>query len=151
MDQVTKASQDEGKALADMYKGANDLRGVDKQVHDRLLQDAIKSHHSELNMDVVKQSLVEEAGKLKDNRVNIKMESYGSVNRTNEVLPFISLVDNGQLYSPTEAWKAIQEDDKKREQAANEKKGNGAKVNFGDGGLGLPTLFKQITDTINSK
>jgi hypothetical protein len=146
--QVTRASQEEGKALADMYKGAKDLGKVDQQVHDRLLQDAIKDHHSELNMDVVRKSMVEEAGKLNDKRVNISTENYGVINRTNEALPLLNLVDKGKLYDPSEGWKAIQEDDKKREQD-KQKGSNENKINFWDGGMGLPTLFKQINDASN--
>lgn len=146
---VARASADEGKALADMYKGAGNLRDVDKQVHDRLLQDAIKSHHSELDMEIVKKSLVGESAQLKDKRVHITEEKFGSVSRTNESLPGLSLMDNGKLYDPVESWKAVQQDDKQREQAAKAKSSPDATVNFFDGGLGLPTLFKQITDATN--
>lgn len=149
---VTKASKEEGKALADIYKGG-DIGKADKEVHDRLLQDAIKSHHSELDMSVVTKAMVDESAKLNDKRVHISAENYGVVQRSNE-LPVVQFFDKSKLYDPTEGWKAIQDDDKKREEAAKEAKDSGSKlpqINLFDGALGLPTLFKQINDAQNKQ
>jgi len=149
--QVRQASLQEGKELAHLYDGAKDNKAVDNQVHDRLLQDAVKSHHSQLDLDVVRQSLVDESGKRGDKAVTISQDKYGQVRRDNTSLPLLNLVDGNKLYDPMEGYKAMAEDDKKCAEAEAAKKDGQTKLNLGDHTMGIATLFNQIIDATQKK
>ncbi|MBX9689943.1 MAG: hypothetical protein K2X27_24750 [Candidatus Obscuribacterales bacterium] len=151
---VKEASIQEAKELVRLYDGAGSMKDVDKKVHDRLLQDAIKSHHSELDFDLLRNTMKSEAAAKGNKQVLIKEGAGGQILRDNS-LPVLSIIDsNNNLYDPVEGYKAMQDDDRKREAASQSKEKNSNQLNFLDGTLGLKTLFAEIakaTEDINKK
>lgn len=138
--QVRQNSKIEGSRLAGLYEHQTDQRIADQQVHDALLQDAIKNHHSELNLDIVRRTLQEETAKAHDRNVIIKNEDYRTVR--NYQLPVIDLQLEGRvLYDPIEAAKVIAEDDARRDQ--NKKPAQSALLpNFNPfEGFGIPAAM----------
>ena len=136
-------SVDEGKSLAHLYDGAKDLGKVDQQVHDRLIQDAIKDHNGRINLDTVKKSMIEESAKIGNKSVTITEDQAGQIKRDNNSLPLLNLFDNGKLYNPAEATQAVLNDD-----AAKAQKDN-PKVDLSK--FWIPTLFDSIVKASDQK
>ncbi len=108
-------SVNEGARLAHLYDGRSDIGAVDKQVHDALLQDFIKAHHSEIEMDTVLSSMKKESEK--SHNVQLKTDSSTSMVRESNFMGIN--FDAAKLFDVCEGVKAYEADDKKREQAAN--------------------------------
>lgn len=140
-EQVIQDSKAEGIRLAHLYDGQSDQKAVDKQVHDALLQDAIKDHHSEINLKVVRETLAQESNKKHDPSVMIRNRDYQTVR--NYQLPVVGFEISGSvLYDPVEALKAITEDDKQREAAKNPGKPQAFLPNFNPAeGFGIPAAL----------
>ncbi len=112
--QVQQDSKTEGNRLAHLYDGSKDQSSVDKQVHDALLQDAIKDHHSEIDLKVVRDTMQQESEKTNNRSAILKNEDYKMVRKWG--LPVVGLEIEGMvLYDPIEASKAVAADDKRRE------------------------------------
>lgn len=142
--QVQKSSIDEGSRLAHMYDGAKDLNAVDRQVHDALLIDAIKDHHSELNLKTVRVAMQSEAERMKNPNVIIKNADYST--SRNWKLPVVGFEMDGMvIYDITEASKVIAKDDERRaaekaDRASGEQKGV-PNWNPFDGSFGINTAL----------
>lgn len=142
--QIQKSSVDEGKRLAHMYDNAKDLNAVDRQVHDALLTDAIKDHHSELNLKTVRAAMQSEAERMKNSNVIINNAAYST--SRNWKLPVVGFEMDGMIiYDIIEASKVVAKDDERRaaEKAAQGSGGQKGISNWNpfDGSFGINTAM----------
>ncbi|MBY0548583.1 MAG: hypothetical protein K2W95_15035 [Candidatus Obscuribacterales bacterium] len=142
--QVQKSSVDEGNRLVHMYDNATDLNAVDRKVHDALLTDAIKDHHSELNLKTVRAAMQSEANRMKNPNVIIKNAEYST--SRNWTLPVVGFEVEGMvIYDIIEASKVIAKDDERRaaEKAAQASDGQRGMPNWNpfDGSFGINTAM----------
>lgn len=139
--QIQVDSIKEGIRLAHMYDNAKDLNAVDQKVHDALLVDAIKDHHCQLNLKMVRAAMKREADLMNNPSLVIKDADY-TTNRSWK-LPVVGFEIGGNvLYDILEAAKAIEEDDRRRAAEKIEAKTeNRPKWNPFDGSFGVSTAM----------